>query len=170
MILTRGRIQWTRLVMAALLVILMAGAATGRAQPAKQTPPTLDKTRKCPVCGMFVHLYPDFAASLTFNDGKVLFFDGAKDMFKCYFDLPRYAPGYQQTDIQSLYVTGYYDMEALEAFRAFFVVGSDVHGPMGNELIPLRSRADAREFAKDHEGRRVLTFEEVTPALIGSLD
>jgi nitrous oxide reductase accessory protein NosL len=37
-------------------------------------------------------------------------------------------------------------------------------------LIPLASRADAEEFLRDHQGKRILRFEEVTRAVIAQLD
>ena len=43
-------------------------------------------------------------------------------------------------------------------------------GPMGHELIPLASRADAEEFLGDHQGRRILRFDEVGRALPEKLD
>jgi hypothetical protein len=50
------------------------------------------------------------------------------------------------------------------------VIGSDVLGPMGHELVPHDSSEEAREFMQDHKGRRVLRFEEVTPELLKALD
>jgi copper chaperone NosL len=42
----------------------------------------------------------------------------------------------------------------VEADRAFFVVGSKVHGGMGApETVPFSVRADAEEFAKKNGGR-----------------
>jgi nitrous oxide reductase accessory protein NosL len=41
---------------------------------------------------------------------------------------------------------------------------------MGHELIPLASRADAEEFLADHQGRRILRFDEVNKDLPGRLD
>jgi nitrous oxide reductase accessory protein NosL len=61
-------------------------------------------------------------------------------------------------------------MRVIDGRSAFFVVGSDVYGPMGKELIPFASRQDADEFKKDHNGVRVLVWDEVTPAIIGRLD
>ena len=52
-----------------------------------------DKKEKCPVCGMFVYKYPDWVGEIIFNDGSTAFFDGAKDLFKYYFDLKKYNPG-----------------------------------------------------------------------------
>ncbi|BBO92654.1 nitrous oxide reductase accessory protein NosL [Desulfosarcina ovata] len=132
--------------------------------------PVPDSTHKCPVCGMVVHRYPDFLASVTYADGHTVYFDGAKDMFKYLFDLDRYDPNRRVEQIRRIRVTEYYDMVPMDAREAFYVVGSDVFGPMGHELIPLRTQADAREFKNDHHGRRILTFQQVKPATISRLD
>jgi nitrous oxide reductase accessory protein NosL len=67
-------------------------------------------------------------------------------------------------------VTEYYDLHPINALKAFFVVGSDVYGPMGRELIPFTTRSDAEGFLKDHKGRLILRFEDITPKLIATLD
>jgi len=41
---------------------------------------------------------------------------------------------------------------------------------MGRELIPFKSRSDAGEFRKDHKGKAVLGFNEITYAAIKGLD
>ena len=128
------------------------------------------KKDKCPVCGMFVYKYPDWVGQIVFKDGSTAFFDGAKDLFKFYFNLKKYNPHKTIKDITAIFVTEYYDMEIIDAKTAFFVIGSDVYGPMGKELIPLISRADAIEFKKDHKGTRILRFEEVKPGIIKKLD
>ena len=61
-------------------------------------------------------------------------------------------------------------MKTIDAGSAFFVVGSDVYGPMGKELIPFISRADAEAFKKDHKGNRILRFEDIKPGVIKKLD
>ena len=58
----------------------------------------------------------------------------------------------------------------IEARSAFYVIGSDVLGPMGHELLPFEELEAAEEFLEDHEGKTILRFEEVTPAIIESLD
>ncbi len=125
---------------------------------------------KCPVCGMFVAKYPDFAAQVQFRNGTVLHFDGTKDLFKCYQNLPRYSPGRKQGDIVAIFVTGYYSLAPIDAYSAWFVAGSDVFGPMGRELIPFQEEADAREFMKDHKGKSLLRFKDITPAIVKELD
>ena len=154
-------------IITALLIGLIISSL---AISAEITPLKPSKKDKCPVCGMFIFKYPDWVAQIIFTDGLVFFFDGAKDFFKFYFDLKKYSPEKSQKDIAAIYVTEYYEMKLIKAEDAFFVIGSDVYGPMGHELIPLASKADAEAFMKDHKGRRILEFERVKPAIIKKLD
>ena len=124
----------------------------------------------CPVCGMFVAKYPQWVATVLYKDGHAHHFDGAKDMFKLLLDMPKFAPKHSKDDIAAIVVSEYYDLVKVDARQALFVVGSDVLGPMGHELVPLASPDDAAEFMKDHQGKRVLKFDEVTPALLKELD
>ena len=128
------------------------------------------KKDKCPVCGMFVYKYPDWVGEIIFKDGSRAFFDGAKDLFKYYFNLKKYNPKKTKDGIAVIYVTEYYDMKLIDAKSAFYVIGSDVYGPMGKELIPFVSKADAEEFKRDHRGTRILKFEDIKPAVIKKLD
>jgi len=125
---------------------------------------------KCPVCGMFVAKYPDFIAALTFKDGTHAFFDGVKDMMKYYFNLQKYTPSKKIEDITQIHVTDYYTLELTKGFKAFYVAGSDIYGPMGRELIPFEKEADAREFLKDHKGKAVLRFQDISKDVMKELD
>lgn len=124
----------------------------------------------CPVCGMVVSKYPAWIATVAYKDGHAHHFDGAKDMFKYLFDPPRYAKGHRPGDIARIGVTEYYGLKRIDARQAWYVIGSDVPGPMGHELVPLASKADAEEFLRDHRGRRILRFHEVSKALPSMLD
>ena len=109
-------------------------------------------------------------ATVVWKDGHAHHFDGAKDMFKFYLDLNRYHASKKPSDIQSIYVTSYYDLQPADATKAFYVIGSDVYGPMGHELIPLATRADAEEFMQDHQGKRILTYGQISKSLPAKLD
>jgi nitrous oxide reductase accessory protein NosL len=119
---------------------------------------------------MFPARYPDWIATVLFKDGQADHFDGAKDLFKYLLDMPKYAPGRKAEEIDCMAVTDYYATERIDARSALYVMGSDVLGPMGHELIPHPDRYDADEFMKDHRGKRLVTFEEVTMALLLGLD
>ena len=125
---------------------------------------------KCPVCGMFVARFPDWTATARFKDGTTSYYDGPKDMFSHYLDTARYTPGKRQADITALSVKEYYSLATIDARSAWFVIGSDVHGPMGNELIPFKSEKDALAFKIDHKGKRILRFNEITRHTMKSLN
>ena len=154
------------LCLAAIICILSLSCAVAT----EIEPLQPSKKDKCPVCGMFVYRYPDWVGQIIFKDGSTAFFDGAKDLFKYYFNLNKYNPKKVVKDIATIYVTEYYDMKIIDAKTAFFVIGSDIYGPMGRELIPFVSKADAEEFKKDHKGKRILRFEDIKPAVIKKLD
>ncbi len=149
-------------------MILVMAAAAFSSEPEKAPMP--GHNDKCPVCGMFVYRYPDFLASVTYADGHLVFFDGVKDMFKYLLNLSRYAPDRSREEIVFIRVTEYYDLKPIDARTAFYVIGSDVLGPMGRELIPLQTAEDARLFSDDHAGQRVLAFDAITPTVVRQLD
>jgi len=122
---------------------------------------------KCPVCGMFVYKYPKWAAMIEV-DGKKHYFDGVKDMMKYYIfdvDFP-----YERSHIKHIAVTDFYTLEAIPAQNAYYVIGSDVYGPMGNELIPFQTEKAAKNFMQDHGGEQIVRFDEITPKMVMALD
>lgn len=124
----------------------------------------------CPVCGMFVSKYPNWVATVQYKDGHAHHFDGAKDMFKYLLDMPKWAPGHRAEDIKAIAVTEYYSLDMIDAKQAFYVIGSEVYGPMGHELLPLASMEEAKEFMHDHKGVRIMRFDQVKQKLLINLD
>ena len=144
----------------AILFMLFLSVPFSLAADKKPVPVKLSD--KCPVCGMFVAKYKNWQAQIVFSDGAYAVFDGPKDMFRYYLDIKKYNPSRKAADISNIYVTEYYTAELTDARKLYFVQGSDVNGPMGAELVPLASEAKAKEFLKDHKGKKVLKFGEVT--------
>ncbi|WP_457597982.1 nitrous oxide reductase accessory protein NosL [Hydrogenimonas sp.] len=142
--------------------------------PSKTATADLSKQDKCPVCGMFVYKHPKWAAFIYYEkDGKLrhLAFDGVKDLMKFYFEPNRWgAYGNIRDHIKKIVVRDYYTLKPIWAKRAWFVVGSDVYGPMGNELIPFSTKKAAESFMKDHRGTKLLRFDEITKEMVYKLD
>ena len=107
---------------------------------------------KCPVCGMYVYKYPRWAAQIFYGK-KHYSFDGVKDLVKYY---QKHKKG-----ISKILVTDYYSQKTLDATKAYYVVGSNVYGPMGDEFIPFKTEADASRFMLDHKGTKILKFNEI---------
>lgn len=170
---TEPKMPTRRALLAALpAAALMVGLVprTGRAEAPGVALPAPGPRDACPVCGMFPAKYPDWVATILWNDGQAVHFDGAKDFFKYLGDLEKYAPGRRRDEIVGMGVTEYYGLAKVDAQLALFAVGSDVYGPMGHELVPLASEPDAADFVRDHAARRLVRFDEVDPGLLAGLD
>jgi nitrous oxide reductase accessory protein NosL len=148
-----------------IFLLTTTRAPAGEVGPAQALPKD-----RCPVCGMFVAKYPDFLAQIVYTDDSRVFFDGVKDLLKYYFNLKKYSPGKTPADMEAIYVTDYYRLEFIDGRQAWYVLGSDVYGPMGKELIPFEKKTEALEFKRDHRATAVLTFEEIDLNLVKGLD
>lgn len=122
----------------------------------------------CPVCGMSLTDHPAWIAVIMFKDGRHAKFHGPKNMFIYYFRMGNYTRKYKDDDIAGLYVTDYLSLKHMKAQNALYVIGSEVEGPMGEELIPMKDSSAAGTFVEEHGGR-IITFSEVTPEIIDRL-
>lgn len=123
-----------------------------------QSPPAPGPQERCAVCGMYVAHFQNWVAVLEFRDGTRFYFDGPKDLFTCFFDLSAYRKNATPAEVAAVYVTEYYGTELTDAREVFFVTGSDVLGPMGKELVPVRGRDAAETFRRDHHGNKLMIF------------
>ena len=122
---------------------------------------------KCPACGMFVSKYPKWVAMMQIDE-KVYYFDGVKDMMKYYIFDGDFI--YNRKHISKIVVSDYYSLEAIDAKEAYYVLDSDVFGPMGHEIIPFKSQKNAHEFQEEHHGKAIVTFTEITDSMVMALD
>lgn len=131
----------------------------------------VEEGEKCPVCGMFVYKYPKWAAQIFYRN-EHFSFDGVKDMMKFYFS-PRKWGKYEDLKLEGIskiLVTDYYSQKAIDGRKAYYVIGSDVLGPMGHELIPFAQQRDAQTFMNDHHGKSIVTFDTITVEEVYALD
>lgn len=142
---------------------------------AQQSKIHVDENEKCPVCGMFIYKYPRWAAQIFYKHGEHehhFSFDGVKDLMKFYFDSAKWGDYKSSTikNITKIAVTDYYSQKAVNGKVAFYVIGSDIYGPMGHELIPFESLADAKIFKDDHKGKKIIKFEDIKESDVYKLD
>jgi len=123
---------------------------------------TITKDEKCQVCGMYLHYYPTWVSQINYPKGETYKFDGIKDMMKFYFN--------NKEGIVDIFVQDYYSLKTLNAHDAYYVLGSDVLGPMGNELIAFKDKKSAKVFFFDHRGKKLLSFDELTAPMVHNLD
>lgn len=136
---------------------------------------TITKKDKCPVCGMFVYKYPRWAAHIFYKHGDHnhrYSFDGVKDLMKFYFDPLKWGDYHfaKKENISKIVVTDYYTQKTIDGTKAYYVIGSDIYGPMGRELIPFESKNDAKTFLKDHFGEKIIQFNDINKDEVYKLD
>ena len=165
----RGFIDQGRVILV-LLTLLFCQLAGTPSLAETIEPVTPGPQDRCPVCGMFTAPFPDSVSQIIFRDGSYLTFDGPKDLFRYFLSPARYLPQEASKEIKAVFVKDYYSLTPIDARSAWFVIGSDVFGPMGKELIPFARQEDASGFLQDHHGRAVLGFGEITAEVLRELD
>ena len=110
----------------------------------------------------------NWLAQIRLVDGTVMFFDGVKDLLVFHFNPGGYSQASGQ-GIGEIWVKDYYSLQWVDGRAAFYVIGSDVYGPMGKEFVPFATREAAANFAKDHKGEKILGFAEITDELVQSM-
>ena len=139
--------------------------AESKTSPAPQVIPD---DLSCGKCGMFPARYPKWQTQIIFDDGKMNAFDGSKCMFGFIFKMGEYDPHHTKDNIAAVWVRDFNSGEWVNGKEANYVVGSDVMGPMGKELIPFSAKQEADVFQKEHGGQ-LATFDAITMATLKPL-
>lgn len=153
---------WRILIVFFFVVLLLPSMVV--AQPSDKIP----ANSRCAVCGMFVAKYPNWITRIVQEGQPPLYFDGVKDMMVYYFHPENY-DGHKVKATAKILVQDYYTLSWIDGRKAYYVGGSDVYGPMGNELVPFSSEDAAKSFLADHKGKKILSFDQVTEQYIESL-
>jgi nitrous oxide reductase accessory protein NosL len=149
--------KYGALILAALVLsVSLAGAA-------EKAPAKPGEQEKCLACGMFPARYPDTLAQVVFKDGSHAFFCTVKCMMQYYFDLPKYNPSKKTADVAAVIVTDYSTGTPTDGYQAYYVVGSVVFGPMGQEFFPFAEEAAARKFLQENSGKEIVRFNQINP-------
>jgi hypothetical protein len=137
------------LLLASLAIMLALGASTA-----------CKKDARCKNCGMKIDPQSSWRAELVGDDGSLTAFDTPRCA------LQSWRSG--KTPAKSVRVQDYYDRRTAEGSAVRFVVGGDVVGPMGPDLVPV-DPSRAGKFLQDHGAERALRLEEVTLEVIAAV-
>ncbi|MFD1646142.1 nitrous oxide reductase accessory protein NosL [Haloarchaeobius litoreus] len=171
----------------ALAATALAGCLGGNGDDTVPAAITIGSSDACDVCGMIITNHPgpngqSYWQDLTPDEHDAPFrFDALK---QCLF--PHFFENRDQQRLQAVYVTDYSSVDytvsesgdapyisshpEAEAFaparELSYVVGSDVNGAMGADFVPFSDAGDADAFAAEYGGE-VVSFDDITPALVG---
>jgi copper chaperone NosL len=113
----------------------------------------------CPVCGMYPARYPKNKCQLQTTDAEVVHFCSTQCLFEFLANPGKYAKN--STEAKFIWVIDFQNGQWIYARSAFYVIGSDLPGPMGNEAFPFASKENATAFIAAHSGE-ILRFDRVT--------
>lgn len=140
--------------------LAMALLFTQAAIATSDAPQTIPADQSCGKCGMYPAKYPEWQAQIVFKDGSMTPFDGCKCMFGFMFKMGEYDKAHTKDDIAKIWAKDFITGEWVDAKSAHFVIGSNMMGPMGKELIPFKEAGSAETFQKEHGGH-LASFDAV---------
>lgn len=154
--LPRNKLVWGLAIVFLALMPMFAAAADTLTLP---NGAKLDLSTKCPVCKMEVGSSALGPAAVVFKDGKVTGFDSTGDLFRYLLEPKKY--GFDPGTVEHMYVTQYGTKNFIDAKQAVYVVGSDVKGSMGPEVVAFAKKDAAEKFMSSHHGKKVVSYKEV---------
>ncbi|QLH79000.1 nitrous oxide reductase accessory protein NosL [Halosimplex rubrum] len=176
------------LVSGAAALAALAGCGSSDSGDAPE-PVDLTTEDRCDVCGMVIPNHPGPSAEIFYADNRPsghddpARFDSTWEAFQ--YDFERNDRGW---DREAFYVTDYSEVDYsvteeggdsvvsthpdagafADAESVTFVVGSEVKGAMGRDLIAFSEGSDAEAFADEHGGS-LAALGDVTPETIAQL-
>jgi len=131
----------------------------------KETGKIKEPTEKdaCTVCGMYPASFPNHNCQIWTMHGSTLHFCSTQCMVNFNADPAKYVKEPAKTKMAwvTLFSDGMYE----SAVGAYYVVGSQVNGPMGKEALPFKFKNNAEDFVKNNGGK-IVSFQQLTPELV----
>ena len=132
-------------------------------------PRAVPVTARCPVCGMFPARHAAWAAQVHYHSNEAHFFDSPVDLLQFLADVGRYSAGRRLADVRARWVTDFPGGQWVSLEQAWFVLDSQVLGPMRRGDLPaFADEAGARRFAVLNGGT-ALRYADVTPDILKQL-
>jgi len=122
-------------------------------------PQTIDPNKRCPLCKMYPARYPKFNCQIVFKDGSYEAFDSTIGLL-VYLHFPD-KTGKTLKPITGIYFKDYLKGGWLEADQTFFVVGSEIRGPMGIQFLPVDSEQAAADLKNQAQGKEVVHYKNL---------
>lgn len=125
-----------------------------------------------PVYQLPIDKYQKFSTQVVLKNGKKIDFVSVKSMMNFYFHTQKYPQfgAKSRTDIDKMYVKSFLTGKKIDAKNAWYVFGSRLVGPHGDDLIPLASDMEVKLFKEKYGGTKVMRIDRFSAGLIRYLD
>ncbi len=146
------------LVLGVALSIL--GGCSGQETPIQAIEPT--REAMCALDGMVLVDYPGPKGQIVYQDGEREFYCDTVELLSIYLR-PEQKKGIRAIFTQDMGKTDWKEPHDhwIDATKAYYVQGSELHGSMGPTFATFANKEDAESFIKQHGGK-LLRFEEIT--------
>ncbi|MCU0585171.1 MAG: nitrous oxide reductase accessory protein NosL [Desulfobacterales bacterium] len=118
---------------------------------------------RCPVCAMHVQAHRKFASAIQLMDGRTFYFCASGCMIRAWVH-PEIFLNAPKADLKRSVVQDYFGGEHLDGASVLWVAGSDVVGPMGPALVPLKSEKELAAFKARHGAKTTFRLNEMNDA------
>jgi len=124
-----------------------------------------DKNEHDLICGIKPYKNPKWMAEIELINGKKLHFASVKCMMLFYYkndkwdDLNITQDPKKVEPIKALRVQDFNTLKVVDAKKAFYVFGSHLMSPKGDDLVPFKYEKDAQNFMKENGGHKILTWK-----------
>lgn len=142
-------------------IIAVGGTAMliGCSTTSSTAPHVIETHKECPLCGMIPAKYPLFNCQIIFEDGTYEAFDSAAGLL-VYLYFPD-KTGFEVKKVKKIYFKDYLQETWLDADSTWFVVGSEILGPMGIEFLPVCSEKLAIDLKNREQGAAIVPFNKI---------
>jgi nitrous oxide reductase accessory protein NosL len=158
----------TALCLIGVLTLILWGTVSARAGGPEPGRKPLDENMRmqigdhdrCPVCGMKVAEHAKFSSAIQLTDETTFYFCGTGCMMRSWLH-PEIFLATEKERLQTPLVRDYFTGEEVDGRDVFWVAGSDVIGPMGPALVPVKGEKALEAFKRRHGGRAVFRMDEM---------
>ena len=119
---------------------------------------------RCPVCAMVPAKHVKTSCAIESKDGRTWYFCGTGCLIRTWLH-PEHFLGVDKSNLARAVVRDFFNGEQLDADSVIWVAGSDVVGPMGPAIVPLKDKADVDAFRERHGGKHRFMLSEMTDEL-----
>jgi len=109
---------------------------------------------------MQVQSHPKFACAIELNGGETFYFCATGCMIRAWIH-PEAFLKVEKATLKRCVVQDYFTGEHVDGLEVVWVAGSDVVGPMGPALVPLKTEKDVQAFRQRHGGKITFRLSEI---------
>jgi hypothetical protein len=131
----------------------------------------LDQNATDPIYQLPLSKYSKWLCEAELKNKKKIQFVSVKSMMKIYMNQEHFIKhGVLPAGIRSIYIQDYLSGKKVDATRAYYVFGSRIVGPHGDDLIPFATEENAKLFMMKNGGTKILPYARISKGLIRYLD